>query len=935
MMEWIISASVLIILVIISRKLLKGKISCWVQYSLWLLVAVRLLVPVSPMESAFSIANLLPESWTGGQTGGDSTWVSRRAEPEKGGISRQEKMPDSPAPGMAVPAAPYSAEDESLLKVSISLAEKKADSLSESDVRDKTALIGPAIGTMWLAGSCLLALWLSGVNGIFRWRVRRNRLLLSLPGDLQSRLPVYVTDEIKTPCMYGLLRPAIYITARTAENLQVLDMVLRHEQMHYRHGDNIWSMVRMLCLCLHWYNPLVWAAVVLSRQDGELACDEGVLRQVGEGKRRIYGEALLTLSTEHKPTLRGSLNLATSMSGTGKQLKERLSFLVTRPRMAAGTAVLVFLLALGLMACTLTGRADAHEEKAVSDRTEISKPPQSKGTEPEREKESGQVAEAEEEKESGGGQGTEPEEGKEPDGGQGTEPEEGKESGGGLETGSGDDEKPGEGQETETEVLDYRMSWVLAEEYTGYLDEVDAWKQVYQNQDYDGDGLTDRIYQEVVGHGSTAGARKMRVEFGNGEILSFDVFQNSALMVQSLDMDGDGSRELLFTTPNDFSTNPPSIGSDILLFTRQGDGYRQVEIALEEAPQEYGPTPWEVYLITSYSKEDDSHIRVSWRVHGAEDNFGETQAGLCSMDEEEMAYYEAFLGGWNHEPAYSAELIQEKDAFLRLYFEGLFRSGDEIWVDMLLENGRLFPVSSSYVDVNWNEEDRSAGYEIVNMDPAEAAAVYDGWNARIREYYDAEENPVAEVTEGDVTRKLTFVETSWSLSAAETQVSHEVLYWACQALLELEQWTGTRVTEVCYTVSEFGDFSFGLTPEDMVHDRTFYSRCYNGLSFIRGEVIESIYYSTDMDVWYSPVKQYTTPPRYDKMTTEERLIWYFERSAIARGSKVEEVIYPWEGNDYLFRTDQGTYYDFAATEGIDTLGKGLYLAGPYEGYPQH
>ncbi len=71
------------------------------------------------------------------------------------------------------------------------------------------------------------------------------------------------------------------------------------------------------------------------------------------------------------------------------------------------------------------------------------------------------------------------------------------------------------------------------------------------------------------------------------------------------------------------------------------------------------------------------------------------------------------------------------------------------------------------------------------------------------------------------------------------------------------------------------------------------------------------------------------------MTTEERLIWFFERSAIAQGSKVEEVIYPWEGDDYLFRTDQGTYYDFSATEGIDTLGKGLYLTGPYDGYPQH
>ena len=563
--------------------------------------------------------------------------ASRRTDQEQGRIFRQEEMPDSPAPGMAVLTAPYLVEDEHPSKGGVSYAEEKADALSGSDVRDKTALskIEITIGMVWLAGSCLLALWLSGVNGIFRWKVRGNRLPLWVSGDLQRQLPVYVTDEISTPCMYGLLRPAVYITARTAKDAQVLDMVLRHEQTNYRHGDHIWSVVRMLCLCLHWYNPLVWAAVRLSRQDGELACDEGVLRQMGEENRRIYGEALLILSTEHKPTLRSSLNLATSMSGTKKQLKERLSVLVTRPRMAAGTAVLVFLLALGLMACTFTGRAEAHEEELIPEKADIVKATQRGG-----------------------------------------------------------------------------------------------------------------------------------VEIGGGK--------------------------------------------------ESDDG------------QETGP-------------------------------------------------------------------------------EGEKESDDR----------------------------QETGSEIVNIDPVEAAAIYDNWDAQIREYYDADENPVAEVTEGDVTRKLTFVETYWSVSAAEAQFSHEVLYWACQALLELEQWTGTQVTEVCYTVSEFGDFSFGLTPEDMMHDRTFYSRCYNGLSFIWGEVIESIYYSTDMDVWYSPVKQYTTPPGYDKMTTEERLIWFFERSAIARGSKVEEVIYPWEGSDYLFRTDQGTYYDFAATEGIDTLGKGLYLAGPYDGYPQH
>lgn len=978
MLEWIVSACVLILIVMLCRKLLKGKISCWVQYSLWLLVAVRLLVPVSPLESALSIANLLPESWTGQETGGmpvgNGVGADRRAQPGQGGIYWQQERPEMLAPGAAAPA--ISAQSQ-LKEGGFSLTEGRSSSENRTDSPSGNSIYGETaeskvwrvIGAVWLTGSCLLALWLLGVNGSFRWRVRRSRLpfevseeLLrqlqrecrqgsfemeglgirfnrrmsrsgksSMRGKIRRQLPVYVTDQINAPCMYGLLHPAIYITARTAEDSQVLAMVLCHEQMHYCHGDHIWSAVRMLCLCVHWYNPLVWTAVRLSRQDGELACDEGVLRQLGEKNRKRYGEALLALAMEQRPRLRSSLNLATSMSDTRKQLGERLSALVTMPRMAAGTAVLVFLLILVLMACTLTGRADAHEENPVSDKTAVLKMTLQNDRKTMDMASQGSVRHtANLGRVDSQGTGTEAGGGSDAGNRQEVEPGNGTGAGDGYGAGTGSEvddteqgTEAGDGMEPEP---DYRPSWVLAEEYTGYLDEVDAWERVYRNQDYDGDGLTDRIYQDVV---SEPGVMKMRVEFGNGEVLSFDTYFNGALMVQSLDLDGEGSRELLFTKPNDFSTNPMSIGTDILLFTRQGNGYRQVEVALEEAPEEYGPTPWEVNLAISYSKEDDSHIRVSWRVPGAEGNLGKTQTGLRPADEGDMAYYEPLLGGRHYAPAYSAELIQEQDAYLRLYFEGLYRSGDEIWVDMALRNGELIPVGSAYA--SWDSEQGA----MVCLDLDNAGTAYDNWNVQNLAYYEEDGYPVAAVTEGNVTWKLTYVETSWSLSVVEAQFSKEVLYWACQALQELEQWTGTQVTEVCYCVSESGDFYFSLTPQDMVHSRTFYSRCYNGLSFCRGEVIESIGYSTDMDVWYSPVKQYVTPPGYDKMTAQERLIWFFERSAIARGSKVEEIIYPWEGEDYLIRTDQGTYYDFAATAGVDTLGKGLSLTGPYDGYPQH
>ena len=57
MIEWAITSSVLILVVLTLRRLLMGKISLRLQYGLWALVLVRLLVPVSVGGTAVSILN--------------------------------------------------------------------------------------------------------------------------------------------------------------------------------------------------------------------------------------------------------------------------------------------------------------------------------------------------------------------------------------------------------------------------------------------------------------------------------------------------------------------------------------------------------------------------------------------------------------------------------------------------------------------------------------------------------------------------------------------------------------------------------------------------------------------------------------------------------------------------------------------------------------
>lgn len=95
-------------------------------------------------------------------------------------------------------------------------------------------------------------------------------------------LPVYLAKDIPSPCLFGLLRPSIYISPQAAEDESTLSHVLTHEYCHFRQWDHIWSLVRTLCLSLYWFHPLVWAAAAYSRSDCELACDELAVATLGE-----------------------------------------------------------------------------------------------------------------------------------------------------------------------------------------------------------------------------------------------------------------------------------------------------------------------------------------------------------------------------------------------------------------------------------------------------------------------------------------------------------------------------------------------------------------------------------------------------------------------------------------------------------------------------
>ena len=71
---------------------------------------------------------------------------------------------------------------------------------------------------------------------------------------------------------------------------------MAHERSHLKRRDHWWKPLGFAILTVHWFNPAVWVAYCLLCRDIELACDERVIQELGEGEKKAYSDALLTCS---------------------------------------------------------------------------------------------------------------------------------------------------------------------------------------------------------------------------------------------------------------------------------------------------------------------------------------------------------------------------------------------------------------------------------------------------------------------------------------------------------------------------------------------------------------------------------------------------------------------------------------------------------------
>ena len=345
LLEATLCGAALVLIVLLVRRFLRGKLGNRAIYFAWLLVAIRLLTPVA-FPNPF-MNELRP-----------TLSVDEGARP----IADQSRVRFEDAMGdlaFAIQPDYFKSDDGVSYKVA-----RLAQDISAYTSYGWT---GKWFLFAYLAADGLVLCYMAFQNVRFRRRLKRGRVS-ALEGDelkayqelckqrnIKRPLPVYYVDPLPSACLVGVLRPyiALPLELKPEERAQAL----AHELCHHKAGDEWWGVVRNLCCIVHWFNPLVWVAARFSRVDCELACDDRVTKPMTDEERIVYANTLVVAAAKRNAP-RMSV-LATGMTMTGKRLKQRISAIV-RNQKVQRWVVIVFVALIMAVTVLAFGTAEDH-----------------------------------------------------------------------------------------------------------------------------------------------------------------------------------------------------------------------------------------------------------------------------------------------------------------------------------------------------------------------------------------------------------------------------------------------------------------------------------------------------------------------------------------------------------------------------------------------
>ena len=328
LLEATLMGSVLILLLVTVRALLRDRLGSRVIYAGWALVALRLLTPLS-----------LPNPVMDEFRPGLSTDVDARpvADQVRQRIIDAGNAVSEWLPWDGNPVASFTSH-------------------MRQGLSGRWALFA------WGAVALCVGAFLWARYKKFETKVRRSRVR-ALEGEelelldmlckrygIRKRIPVYFADRINAGCIAGVWEPFIALPLHMPK--EYLPLALSHQLCHWKARDNFWGMMRGVCCAVHWFNPLVWMGAWLCYRDSEMASDDRVTAKLHDIDRLAYANVIVSASQKE---------VAMSMGATvtNRHLRQRVTAVIRCVRGSRiGIAFTSLAAALALIVSFATGESE-------------------------------------------------------------------------------------------------------------------------------------------------------------------------------------------------------------------------------------------------------------------------------------------------------------------------------------------------------------------------------------------------------------------------------------------------------------------------------------------------------------------------------------------------------------------------------------------------
>lgn len=296
-----ISALWFICAVLLLRLMLKESPK-WIRVLLWALVAVRLVCPIS-IESKVSV---IPSAQT---------------------VSPEIIL--SPTPSVDTGIEAINAVVNPVIQSSFT-----PDPWTSAN---PLQILIPAAAGLWLAGIAVMLLYLL---------ISYVSMCRKVAAATRITKNIYRSEAVGSPFVLGIFKPRIYLPSLMAE--ADIPHVIAHERSHIHRKDHWWKPLGFLILTVHWFNPGVWLAYWLLCRDIELACDERVIRNLGNAQQADYSQALLNCSIHRRSIV--SCPLAFGEVG----VKQRVRNILHYKKPAFWVILVTLVLCAAVAVCFLT-----------------------------------------------------------------------------------------------------------------------------------------------------------------------------------------------------------------------------------------------------------------------------------------------------------------------------------------------------------------------------------------------------------------------------------------------------------------------------------------------------------------------------------------------------------------------------------------------------